>query len=512
MRARVHGVWGLWILSACGPMLVNRSLVDNEPPHWKTLAITHAAETNSFTTTPIFTFAAAHDNKSSANRINYHYALGTAVSALTDLVNWRPAPQTPFSVSGVQLREGRTYIVSLKATDAMGNAAVTSSTFVVNALDWRSLANLPDFITEIEATIATGVSAAPVVNFLPELGTIDNTAGGWGNFTLAPNGKLYACPLDAASVLVFDPVDHSSNILTALVSGGLLSPNGYYYDSVLALSGNIYCVPGEGAQVLRINPSNQTIDYVGTSFGTPGTKWEGAALAPNGKIYAPPCDGSNVLVINPLDDVPGDPLKNPVSTFAAPAGVGCKWGGIALHRDGLLYAAPVNSTEVLIIDPSDDTAVAVTPVLTADGVSLMPAFTQKYYGWAYDLRDSFFGLPFETDDALVFNVGTATFDLLATPHTKPFRWSAAIIGLDNKFYGIPYDEPSMITIGRDSRVIGTVGSFSLLGTDPFGGGAYGLDGHIYFPPRGADQVLQINLHLRDQPPPDVLLSPFLHGT
>lgn len=513
MRAIGQMIWGLGLCGACGPMLVNRSLVDNVPPHWNEIAITHPAQTSSLTTTPSFTFAPARDDKSTASRITYHYALGTDLTALTDMVDWRPAPQTSFAVTGLSLREGRTYVVSLMATDAMGNSASVSSTFTVNALDWQSLSNLPDFITELESTIAGGVSAAPTMKFLPELGTIDSSAGGWANFTLAPNGKLYACPLDGSSILVFDPSDHSSEILTELVSGGSLSASGSYYDSILALNGNIYCVPGEGTQVIRIDPRNNAIDYVGLTYGGGGTKWEGAALAPNGKIYAPPCDGADVLVINPADDVPGDPLKNPVSTFAAPVGVGCKWGGIALYRDGLLYAAPVNDSTVLVIDPSADTALTVNPVLAGDGLSPIPGGgLQKYYGWIYDLRDSFFGAPFEVDNAMVFSVSTSMFDLHVTPFSSQFRWSSAILGLDNNFYGLAYQEPSFLTIGRDSGVVGTVGSFGLLGADPFGGGAYGLDGHIYFPPRGADQVLQINLHLRDRPHADVLLSPFLHGT
>ena len=72
-------------------------------------------------------------------------------------------------------------------------------------------------------------------------------------------------------------------------------------------AGNIYCVPSDTTEVLKIEPATNRI----TTFGNvPATinKWQGGVLGPPGddKIYCIPSDADTVLVIDPLD---GDALS-----------------------------------------------------------------------------------------------------------------------------------------------------------------------------------------------------------
>jgi hypothetical protein len=95
--------------------------------------------------------------------------------------------------------------------------------------------------------------------------------------------------------------------------------------SLLAPNGKIYSVPRsgtdlDGTTMLRIDPLTQTISTSATSLGavsgafggmalapngSPGSgsgDWQGAFLAPNGKIYAMSFSSSDVLVVDPSND------------------------------------------------------------------------------------------------------------------------------------------------------------------------------------------------------------------
>ena len=82
------------------------------------------------------------------------------------------------------------------------------------------------------------------------------------------------------------------------------------------------------------------------SFGTSGGKWVSGALATNGKIYCIPFNSTQVLVI--------DPSNNTTSLFGSFSGSG-KWVGGVLAPNGKIYCVPHESTQILVIDPSNNT-------------------------------------------------------------------------------------------------------------------------------------------------------------
>ena len=68
-----------------------------------------------------------------------------------------------------------------------------------------------------------------------------------------------------------------------------------WYGGVLAPNGKIYAIPLNSTQILEIDPNTQTT----TLFGdfSDSNKWAGGVLAPNGKIYAIPYSATQVLEI-----------------------------------------------------------------------------------------------------------------------------------------------------------------------------------------------------------------------
>ncbi|HNH10496.1 MAG TPA: hypothetical protein PK683_18485, partial [Leptospiraceae bacterium] len=71
-------------------------------------------------------------------------------------------------------------------------------------------------------------------------------------------------------------------------------------------------------------------------------KWEGGALAANGKIYGIPFQSANVLVIDPSSDT--------ASVFDSLGGTN-NWVGGVYASNGIIYGIPYNSTTVLAVDP-----------------------------------------------------------------------------------------------------------------------------------------------------------------
>ena len=69
-------------------------------------------------------------------------------------------------------------------------------------------------------------------------------------------------------------------------------------------------------------------------------KWAGGVLAPNGKIYGIPANATQVLEI--------DPSNNTTSLFGSLTGNG-KWAGGVLAPNGKIYGIPLNSTQILKI-------------------------------------------------------------------------------------------------------------------------------------------------------------------
>ena len=73
---------------------------------------------------------------------------------------------------------------------------------------------------------------------------------------------------------------------------------------------------------------------------TGSEKWQGAVLAPNGKIYCVPRNHTQVLCI--------DPTNNSTTLFGNFAGA-TKWTGAVLAPNGKIYCAPLSHTQVLTI-------------------------------------------------------------------------------------------------------------------------------------------------------------------
>ena len=82
------------------------------------------------------------------------------------------------------------------------------------------------------------------------------------------------------------------------------------------------------------------------SLSTSQNKWIGGVLAPNGKIYGIPFDSTQVLEI--------DPINQTTNLFGSLSG-DQEWFSGVLAPNGKIYGIPFDSNQVLEIDPVNQT-------------------------------------------------------------------------------------------------------------------------------------------------------------
>ena len=94
----------------------------------------------------------------------------------------------------------------------------------------------------------------------------------------------------------------------------------------------------------RLRVAVERVDLIGQDLGSEINKYNNIALANNGKLYAAPRNASQVLEIDPVNQTTtliGQDLGSERD----------KYTNIALANNGKLYAAPFYTSKVLEIDP-----------------------------------------------------------------------------------------------------------------------------------------------------------------
>lgn len=189
------------------------------------------------------------------------------------------------------------------------------------------------------------------------IGTITLGSGGSvSSIEVVDEGKYKGTPTitisggtgDPATAAVAEPV--MSRIRTHDISG-LTSQTHKWWMGVTDSSGNkAYCIPAKAEKVLKIDASTDTtqISLVGaTSEGTTDNKWHEGALGVDGCIYAVPHYSSQVLKIDPSNDS--------VTKMAETYGTNNdKWSSVAVAYDKI-FGIPWNAGTILVIDPTNAT-------------------------------------------------------------------------------------------------------------------------------------------------------------
>ena len=127
-----------------------------------------------------------------------------------------------------------------------------------------------------------------------------------------------------------------------------LSQRGYKMGGGVAdghkLGSSVWAVPSDADAILKITPSEKTVEVVEPRLSTMKNKWQGGVLGRDGHVYCIPCDAPQVLRIDPkagtygLHGELGEPCAN-------------KFQGAYVHTDGTIWALPESCPQVLRIVP-----------------------------------------------------------------------------------------------------------------------------------------------------------------
>jgi small nuclear ribonucleoprotein (snRNP)-like protein len=176
-----------------------------------------------------------------------------------------------------------------------------------------------------------------------------------------------------------------------------------------------------------------------------GGGWFGGVLAPNNKIYGIPFDSESVLIIDPLiNTVDITTIKglNTGYTTANPY----KWTGGVLAPNGKIYGIPFQSSSVLIIDPTTNTA----DTTTITGLS----GTYKWYGGVLALNGKIYCVPGNSTSVLIIDPATNTVDTTTiTGLSGGTKWGGGVLAPNGKIYCMPYSGSNVLIIDPDSPIV-----------------------------------------------------------
>ena len=80
----------------------------------------------------------------------------------------------------------------------------------------------------------------------------------------------------------------TSNVITTLVGEELEEESEKYGETVAAPNGSLYGIPACARKVVKFDPVDKSITYIGPDFEIDGMKWYAGAMTDNGVIYCPP--------------------------------------------------------------------------------------------------------------------------------------------------------------------------------------------------------------------------------
>jgi hypothetical protein len=279
---------------------------------------------------------------------------------------------------------------------------------------------------------------------------IDGEALGFSPLICGQDGNIYTFPGVGSTIYKLDVFNES---ISPIVDSGVISNSDNYTSGCLSSNGKIYAVPAKAASVLKIDPVEKTATTFGSFSSSGEYKWQGAILAPNGKIYGTPYRSTAILEIDTETDT--------VSTFGNVTG---GWVGGCLSSNGKIYCPPYSgevTTSILKIDPIARTATTFGSIdlsyFTPFGFSI-----SLYYGWQGAIlapNGKIYCSPIGGTGILEINPENDTVNIIgieslppyASNLSAPVRWTSFVMAPDGKMYAPPIGENKILVLGETSN-------------------------------------------------------------
>ncbi|MCP5497772.1 MAG: putative Ig domain-containing protein [Leptospiraceae bacterium] len=208
------------------------------------------------------------------------------------------------------------------------------------------------------------------------------------------------------------------------------------------------------------------------------TDWSGGILATNGKIYGIPSNSTNVLII--------DPSLNTANTSlitGLPGGSG-KWGGGVLAPNGNIYGNSANSNSALIINPSTNSS----------DTSTITNLTSYWIGGVLAPNGNIYGMPMDATTVYIINPASNSADLSTITGLSGIgKWTGGVLAPNGKIYGIPFNSTNVLIIDPTTNTADT-STITGLSSQQYKwvGGVLSPNGKIYGIPYDSTSVLIID--------------------
>jgi len=174
---------------------------------------------------------------------------------------------------------------------------------------------------------------------------------------------------------------------------------------------------------------------LGGNFDVGASNFDSSVLSPNGKIYAPPISTTFILII--------DPILNSFDTTSILFNFeGRKYSSSNLAPNGKIYCIPNSETRILIIDPmlnSIDTTSIVVSGMTTDSA--------KWHSSITNSSGILYGMPRNETRVLIINTNTNTAStIMITQDSATENHNACSLAPNGKIYSPPFFGSSHVLI------------------------------------------------------------------
>ncbi len=229
----------------------------------------------------------------------------------------------------------------------------------------------------------------------------------------------------------------------------------YHGGAISPIDNCIYCIPQSATRILKIDPRDETLSFVGPELSGK-YKWYGGVVGTtDGAIYGVPQNSASVLRVIPKgDDV--------IVTLHGDLGSGLhQWHGAGVSSDGTIVCTPNNANTALLVKPPS--SVEDEPTLHIIGGSDVIATGNhvgrtdrkyKYLGSASDTNCNVYCFPSGAEKVLRINTSTLSIDEIGPSlyeskleRLKQNKWQNGFYcPVDNCVYAIPLAAETVLKI------------------------------------------------------------------
>lgn len=279
----------------------------------------------------------------------------------------------------------------------------------------------------------------------------------------------------------------SSNATFTESTIGVTFDNLEYRSACLHTNGNIYFAPRDGNNgVIEFDPTSNTSQKVTwgdiATLPTSVSKFHGITMGENGNLYCIPFSVSEILEIDPINQTATS------SAFGATISGSIQYSGGIMGSDGKIYCPPQNAQNILIIDTTTSPVTATT-----QNYGLFTTGSNKWIGGCRGMSDDkIYFSPYQSGNVLVIepSSNTAVTSTFGTTWTTGGAHQGCASDADGKIYFGNHNAGSHKVLDPSSNTVNTVGGAT--GTKCIGVHT-GADGNIYMSPFTVSTVQKIDV-------------------